>query len=526
MKNIVTRAVFTFAALGLTACAHNPASPVSPVTTAAPAVNSAQAWTRLPPDVLAACRGIVMASNAGKLADAADLSRQCLASQSLPVEIRAAVQQALALIETALNHASAALEAQQAAIALTPAPADSQLLFLAQLYNANRQYKEGLDTLDGIQAAHESKHDLESTLGMSYFQTRGVALAGMGRHQEAIDAVSKGITLQRGSADAYHLRAAEREAVGDTAGARADYVEFARWAPDKAIDAQMRAKLSALKIDPVSERRHPFGDDNPLRDLAAQALSEAQASLKTASTQQAKAKAYSDISAFLDNSNRHQEALAAIDKAISLAPDDIAFRQSKVTTLVSLNRLDDAIAQSAPLLAKMHAELEGAANPAAISSKYSEMTASLAWAYILKRDWANGIAILADHARGAEPFDQDYLASVYLYVRARGAGSAPANAYFDDYIRRNTQPLPGNYRRALLLYMQGRVTIDVVYAQVVTIPVPVMLENALAETWFMAAAYERFMKHDDAAARAYVGRLNDLQPYGTSEWTMAARGAV
>jgi hypothetical protein len=65
-----------------------------------------------------------------------------------------------------------------------------------------------------------------------------------------------------------------------------------------------------------------------------------------------------------------------------------------------------------------------------------------------------------------------------------------------------------------------------VYAQAVTIPVPEMLENALAETWFMAAAYERYVKHDDAAARAYVGRINDLQPYGTNEWGLVTRGAV
>jgi tetratricopeptide (TPR) repeat protein len=440
--------------------------------------------------------------------------------------MRAAMLLQLAVVETILKQPAAALDADEAGVALTPAPTDLQLLMLAQLYVANLRYKEALDTLDRIRAAHEPKHDLDTILGTPYYVALGRALGGLGRHQEAIDAATKALTIQCASAEAYRLRASEREAMGDTAGARADYVTFARWASDQAIDAPTRAKLATLKIDPVSERRHPFGADNPLRELSAHALSTAQLSLKTATTQQQKANAYSDISAYLDNSNRHQEALKAIDQAIALAPDNIAFRQSKITTLVALNRLDDAISQATPLVAKMRGELEGATDKKAVYGRYNELTVSLAWAYILKQDWADGIASLADNAQGAAPFDQDYLASTYLYVRARSGGSAPANAYFDDYIRRNAQPIPGNYRRWLLLYMQGRVTIDMVYAQAVTIPVPEMLENALAETWFMAAAYERFVKHDDTAARAFVGRINDLQPYGTNEWGLVTRGAV
>ncbi|MBN3765577.1 tetratricopeptide repeat protein [Burkholderia sp. Ac-20365] len=480
----------------------------------------------MPPDVLAACRGALISTGAGRFNEAVELSGQCLASPSLTVEMRAAMLFQRAVVETVLKHPDAALEAQEAAVALTAAPTDLQILMLAQFYDANHRYKEALDTLDRIQSAHEAKHEPNSALGMPYYLALAQALAGLGRHQDAIDAASKGLAIQSASADAYRLRAAEREAIGDKAGARDDYLSFARWATDQGIDTPMRAKLTALKIDPVSERRHPFGAANPLRELSTHALSDAQTSLKSATTPQEKAKAYGDISAYLDNSNRHQEALKAIDQAIALAPDDTALRQSKITTLIALNRLDDAIAQSVPLVAKMHGELEGATDKKAIYRKYTELTTSLAWAYILKGEPAKGIDLLADSAQGSAAFDQDYLATVYLYVRARSGGSAPANAYFDDYIRRNAQLIPGNYRRWLLLYMQGRVPIDMVYSQAVMIPVPEMLENALAETWFMAAAYERYVKHDDAASRVFVDRINDLQPYGTSEWGLVTRGAV
>jgi hypothetical protein len=87
-------------------------------------------------------------------------------------------------------------------------------------------------------------------------------------------------------------------------------------------------------------------------------------------------------------------------------------------------------------------------------------------------------------------------------------------------------PLPGPYRRSILVLLQGRATVAEVYLQAVLLPDSVAIQNALAETWFMAAAYAHFVKHDEAAARGYVTRLNDLQPYGTNEWTMVEQGAV
>jgi len=166
------------------------------------------------------------------------------------------------------------------------------------------------------------------------------------------------------------------------------------------------------------------------------------------------------------------------------------------------------------------------ATPSAVYGKYVEVSGSAALAYMQQKNWADAIEALVDTARGSAAFDQDYIASLYLYVRARSAGAAPVNAYFEDYIRRASQPVFGNYRRWLLLYLQGRVTIDQVYVQVISIGNTVAIQNALAETWFMAAGYERYVKHNDAAARAYVERLNDLQPYGTNEWMMAKRGGV
>lgn len=534
MKNntIGGRAAAALATLFLAACAHGPrpagaeAPPASPQTAASNPPAAANPWSSLPPDVLATCRDISAASSAGKLADAAELARQCIASHSLPVQIRALVLQQLTLLEMALHHNSAALEAQLSAIELEPKPTDMQLAVLAKLYDANQRYDEGLATLERLRANHAGTDDLNGPLGMAYYNERGALLAATGRHEEAVASLTKGIALQPALAEPYRLRAREREALGDVAGARADYASFARWARDGSIDAPTRARLSQLKIDPAVERRHPFGSANPLRESAAQSLKAAQQALQAATTPQEKAKAYGEISAHLDGMNRSEQALAAIDKAIALAPDDIRLRQSKTTTLVALKRTADAIALADPLLAKMRADAAAAVDPSAVYRTYIEASGSSAYAHMIRGEWAPAIAALEDVARASPFYDQDYMASLYLYVRARSGGSAPRNAFFDDYIGRNTVPLPGNYRRSILLLMQGRATVDEVYLQAVLLPDSVAIQNALAETWFMAAAYAHFVKHDEAAARGYVTRLNDLQPYGTNEWTMVEQGAV
>ncbi|WP_158938410.1 hypothetical protein [Burkholderia sp. S171] len=527
MKNNVSRrAAAAFAVLCLSACAHNPAPPAAKSTTPSPQSAQAASIANLPPDVLATCQHISVEVAAGHIADAARIANECLASHSLPIALRIGVLQQLTLLDMALHDDRAALETQLAAIELMPTPTDLQLLLLSRLYQSNQRNDESLATLNRIRDAHEAAHDIDRALGMPYYQQLGTTLAAMGRRQESIDAFTKGIPLEPALADVYRRRAIERDATGDAAGARADYVQFARWAIDPGIDAPTRAKLTSLGIDPASERRHPFGDANPLHAADVQQLENAQQALKSAATTQAKAEAYSNISIFSDGLDRNAEALTAIDAAIALAPDSTSYKQSKVTTLVGLNRIGAAIALAAPMRKQAHDEAAISATPSVVYRKYVEVSGSAALAYMQQENWADAIEALADTARGSEAFDQDYMASLYLYVRARSAGAAPTNAFFEDYIRRASQPVFGNYRRWLLLYVQGRVTIDQVYIQVISLGNSAAIQNALAETWFMAAGYERYVKHNDAAARAYVGRLNDLQPYGTNEWMVAKRGGV
>lgn len=531
MKNNVSRhAAAIVAALCMGACAHNPA-PLTAATATDTAIGpqsgpSVSATANVPPDVLATCQRFTAEMGAGHAADAARLANECLASHSLPVALRTQVLQELTLVDMALRDDRAALDAELAAVELMPDPTDVQLLLLAHLYGTNQRNDESLATLDRLRARHEATHDLDLTIGASYYQELGSALAGKKRFQESLDAFSKAIELQPALPDVYHRRALVREAVGDAAGARADYVQFARWAPDREIDASARATLSSLGIDLASERRHPFGDTNPLYNMATEQLEKGRQSLKSSATPRAKAEAYSDISAFSDGIGRHVDALAAIDKAIALAPDDVSYKQSKVTTLVDLNRIDAALAYAAPIRKQAHDEAAASPNPGSVFSKYREVSSSSALAYMQQGKWNEAIDALIDNAKGSEPADQDYMATLYLYVRARSAGAAPANAYFDDYIRRASLPVFGSYRRWLLLYMAGKLPVEPVYAQIVSLNNPVSIQNALAETWFMAAAYERYVKHNDAAARAFVGRLNDLQPYGTNEWMMVQRGGA
>ncbi|RAS35416.1 hypothetical protein BX591_105135 [Paraburkholderia bryophila] len=526
MKNTLDRRVAAMlTTLCLSACAHNPVQPAAATPGATPGPQTGAATNlaaTLPPDVLVACQRSAAETTAGHLDDAARLTSQCLTSHSLPVAVRALLLQQLAFLDMARHDDRGALDAQLAALDLTPKPSDAQLIVLAHLYQTNHRNEESLATLTPLDAPHV----IDPALRASYYLEVGAALAALGRHQDALDAFGKGIAANPYLAEPYRKRAAEREASGDAAGARADYQQFAGWALDAQIDAPTRAKLASLGIDPAEQRRHPFGSVNPLHDMLAGLLEQSRQQLKSATTTAAKAEAYSSISAFTDNLGEHAEALTAIDKAIALAPDNIDYRQSKVTTLLSSNRADDALKEAAPLRRQAHAEAAAAAAPFTIYQKYGEVSGTAAMAYIQQGRWSEAIDALTDRAKGADADDRDYMATMYLYVRAKSAGAAPASPYFDDYIRRTAPTANATYRRGLLLYMQGKLPIDVVYSQVTSLGNPVQIQNGLAETWFVAAAYERYVKHDDAAAHAYVGRLNDLQPYGTMEWTMARRGGA
>ena len=523
-------ASFCLLSCAVPSASKTPAEAVSRQSEAVPASGAdiAKAIASLPPDVRANCMAVAASAQTGDLdlTKTARLIRTCLASRDLPVALRVSMLEGLALNEAALQNNDAAIEAQSAAIDLESAPTDMQLFYLANLYDAVHRYKEGLATLDRIRAAHESRHDLDATFGVPYHLELGKNLAATGHPQDAIANLSTVISATPALAAAYALRAQTREVVGDRDGARADYIEFARWAAEDSIDANMRAKLANIGVDAASERRHPFGNANPLLERQQQSAKDAQQALTTADTAQAKAQAYWDLSASLDGSGRREQALAAIDKAIALAPDDVRLRQSKITTLVGLNRIDDALATASPLLGQMHRELMDGKDSADVSRKYAELTWSLCWGYILKRDWTNAVAMMVDTAYGADEFDRDYLAALYVIVRARGEGFIPANAYFEDYIRRSTFRNGAQYRQALLQYVRGRVPLKTVYAMIDGIASPTARQNALAEAWMMAAGYERFVKRDEAAARVFRERINDLRPFGTNEWMMVQYGGV
>ena len=480
-------------------------------------------YASLPSDVLTHCQQVYIEYSQQHFAKVADLARECLSYNDLPVEIRSAQEQILATADVSLNQYVEAIDAENRSIELTPKPSDGQLLILANAYRGAHRYEESLATFDRLYTEHETMHDSTTALGMPYYFNRGSTLAEMGRWHDAIQAFTLGIPYQPAFPAVYLKRAQAREAIGDVADARDDYVEFARWATTRGVDASTRAKLASLNVDREAEHRRPFGDRNPLRDEWACHLLQAQQALQSATTPDARAAAFSTISDSLDSLERSEEALTAINQAIKLTPDSILYLQSKVTTLLSLNRPHDAIAFGAPLRKRAHEEADAAASSGPVYGKYVEASGSSAFAYMELGDWDQAIDAFADTARGSGPSDQDYLATYYLYVRARGGDHAHANELFDNVIRHATQPIFGNYRRSLLLYWQGQATLDQVEEQISMIRDDVARQNALAETLYLAGAYLKYVKHDVAGTSECLLRINALAPYGTTDWMLAKR---
>ncbi|WP_155741416.1 hypothetical protein [Burkholderia territorii] len=405
-----------------------------------------------------------------------------------------------------------------------------QLLVQAHHLRSNGNFAGALAILDQLAVKLQSDPSTSPLLYTAYYDERGWTLLRMARPQEAISAFDSAIEQQPARYDAYLGRASARETRGDVAGSRMDYLQFIRWAPEptveRPLDGTISRKLGLLGIDAATARLQPFGDGNPLRDYQDGLLAKSRAALQSAKTPEEKAKAYHDISVYLDGIERSSDALDAVDKALALEPASSANKQSRIVTLVNLNRAGDALDIAEPLRLQAHREAAASERPPEVFSKYQEASQGAAYACLLGQDWNHAIDAFADAAIGASPIDQDYMATMYLYVRAKSKEVASSNAYFENYIRQASAPIFGNYRRSLLLYWQGRASVRDVYEQIILLDSAVAIHLALAELWFNAAAYEKYVRHDSDASSMYATRLNVLRPYGTNEWMLLRREAL
>ncbi|MPV67637.1 hypothetical protein [Burkholderia sp. BE17] len=432
------------------------------------------------------------------------------------------------LTSSASEHSGS--DGQVADVGLPSEGTELQVLMQAHRLRLTSDFTGALAILDMLDAKLGNETGANPLLYTAYYDERGWTLLRMGRLKEAIGAFGSAIERQPARYDAYLGRARAREMSGDIVGSRVDYVQFARWAPestdDRPLDSAIRLKLKSLGIDADAERLQPFGEDNPLRDYHASRLRKAQTALLSATTPRQKAEAYHDISVNFDGVERSPDALAAIDKALAIEPTSSEFKQSKVVTLVSLNQLGDALTLAEPLRVQAQREAASSDKPAAVLSRYEEVMQGAGYAYLLRRDWDQAIGALADCGHGALPYDQDYMATMYLYTRAKSGVNASRNAYFENYVGQASMPILGDYRRSLLLYWQGRATVRDVYEQILLLDSTAAIELALAELWFHAAAYEKYVRHDNAASTMYASRLDTLRPYGTNEWMLLRRGAL
>ncbi|VVE28974.1 hypothetical protein PIN31115_03526 [Pandoraea iniqua] len=508
---------------------HTPAIGAEPPLQSLQQANPAAQWAvDTVVETLKSCEHSGDAFLAHRVDEAMRYVKACIDAPDLPDETRAQLLEALSGFYLAQQNAPAALNAMREGVALLPTVTDRHWATLAMLYLANGRTNESLASLDHIRAAHQTAGDLDAIPDTAsvYYLTLGTTLLAARNFPKAEIALGHGIRIQPGNASVYWYRGLAREFQGDTAAARLDYVRFARWALDLQIDPKIGAKLASLGIDPAQERRRPFGDENPLRERAQATLDTVRQAMSVARTTQEKALAYGALSVALDYVGQRREALAAIDRALLLTPDDARLKQSKMSTLLGLGRVDEVIRFGKPFSEQIDRLASSTAAPVTAYSDLAEAAQTLSRAYRAQGKWKASFDALAAYAKGAEVSEQDYAATTYLYLRAKAGSKAPANAELDAYIRSNTQQIPSSYRRGLLLYVQGKVPIEQVYWQAVLSGDAAFIQNALAETWFIAAAYQRYVKHDETAAQDYLRRLNDLQPYGTLEWDYAKNNEV
>jgi hypothetical protein len=519
----MTRMVCRFlllALLGLGACTTVPQPP-----SAAAGAADANRYAAVPAAIQNDCTHSTLWTS-GQYGEAAAAARRCLAYPALPLTLRRAVLMQLSAALRLSGDHDGAVQADLEWFKLGPAPDGPYLVVVLDCLEAHR-YDDALATLDTVYRVSQASNRL-SLLRGPYYVFRGRTLLEMRRPAEAVAALTNAIGFEPGFAAAYRLRGEAYEASGNAAAARADYVMFARWAAGPDLDAANRAKLLALGINLEGEQRHPFGARNPLRERALAAQAAAQRQLAQASDAAAQAEALKQQAVALDDLGQRLGALDKIDHAMALATEPDAYAPTKVTILLGMERADEAIRLSRPLITHAQRQAEALGQPDRLGGakgEYDELLSSAGAAYLERGEWDlaerlfAGLAATFDAAGDVD--DRDYVATLYLYLRAKSGGQAPANGLLEQAVAQSHAALTTHYRRELLLYWQGQASVDLVLSAIQSMPDAQQREMALAETWFLVGGYQKYVKHDEAAARECLDRLNALEPFGMLDWTLA-----
>ena len=166
--------------------------------------------------------GYSMASE-GKYKEAIPLLTSCLESNDIQSDMRRQTFEARAWAYSNLENPKAAVADQEAAFAIAPAGSHREFInYASYLRSAGR----AADSLVALKSA-EIIDGYEGGVSMMTQFNLGWTLQELGRHEDAIDAFSKGIPTQPDYPFVYYRRGLSLEALGRINEARIDFEKLA-----------------------------------------------------------------------------------------------------------------------------------------------------------------------------------------------------------------------------------------------------------------------------------------------------------
>ncbi|QCP49948.1 hypothetical protein FAZ95_12630 [Trinickia violacea] len=239
-----------------------------------------------------------------------------------------------------------------------------------------------------------------------------------------------------------------------------------------------------------------------------------------------KAFAMQDEAAELDSLGQSDEALAVVDRALrmldpSKSKDVVA---TKAGILFNLNQPQAALDILAPQLEATRKFADGQASNARASalSTYTEGFVTATFCYMQLEQWGNAIKTLADTESLLEgPSFSAYKSLLYRYIMARAHDPSLADSELEKRAAYYTVNDKGHYG-ALLRMWQGEDTVKET-AKIIGAMSGADQQEAFGESLFYGGAYAKFVKGNDAGAKAMLADLDQVAPYGSIEWIYGKR---
>ncbi len=195
------------------------------------------------------CRNGMAAARADppRSAEAVEKLGRCIDRAALPPPFLAYALQMHALSLDALGRTAEAADEMQRAIQLVPPQDVYPWVALADLRRRLHRYEDALDALSHARTLDEDGPGTGPGMAVGFHTAW--TLADMGRHRDAIAAITAALPRQPLYGPAFARRAYSYEALGDTEHARADLERAAALVAPNDRSAEMKAALVRLHVD-------------------------------------------------------------------------------------------------------------------------------------------------------------------------------------------------------------------------------------------------------------------------------------